>query len=100
MKGVPVFMIYKNFLFFDVFEGGKMPDEIKNQLYESVINAQNSYNGIITNDEYRILKRRYNEQNNRFDSKFYVIIELKRELTTKYFSEDASLKLGFSKKIL
>ena len=98
MKGVPVFMIYKNFLFFDVFEGGKMPDEIKNQLYESLINAQNSYNGIITNDEYRILKRRYNEQNNRFDSKFYVIIELKRELTTKYFTENASLKLGFQQK--
>ena len=98
MKGVPVFMLYKYFLFFDVFEGGKMPDEIKNQLYESLINAQNSYNGIITKNEYMILKRRYNDQNNRLDSKFYVIIELKRELTTKYFTEDVSLKLGFQQK--
>jgi len=98
MKSIPVFMIYKYFLFFDIFEGGKMPNEIKNQLYESLINAQNSFNGIITNNEYRILKRRYNEQNNRINSKFYVIIELKRELTTKYFTEDASLKLGFQQK--
>jgi hypothetical protein len=28
MKGVPAFMIYKYFLFFDIFEGGKIPDEI------------------------------------------------------------------------
>ena len=97
-KGVPVFMIYKYFLFFDIFEGGKMPDEIKNQLYESLINTQNSYNGIITNNDYRILKKRYNEQNNKIDSKFYVIVEFKRELTTKYFTEDASLKLGFQQK--
>ena len=97
-KGVPVFILYKYFLFFDVFEGGKMPDEIKNQLYESLVNAQNSYNGIITKNEYEILKRRYIDQNNRLDSKFYVIIELKRELTTKYFTEDVSLKLGFQQK--
>ena len=98
MKGVPAFMIYKYFLFFDIFEGGNMPDEIKNLLYESLVNAQNAFNGIINNNEYRILKRKYNEQNNRIDSKFYVIIELKRELTTKYFTEDASLKLGFQQK--
>jgi len=99
-KGVLVFMIYKYFLFFDIFEGGKMPDEIKNQLYEPLVESKNSYSGIITNNEYKILKQRYNEQNNRINSKFYVIVELRRGFTTKYLTEDASLKLGFKQKDL
>ena len=97
-KGVLIFMIYKYFLFFDIFEGGKMPDEIKNLLYESLVDKKNSYNGIIANNDYEILKQRYNEQNNRINSKFYVIVELRRGFTTKYFTEDASLKLGFQQK--
>ena len=99
-KGVLVFMIYKYFLFFDIFEGGRIPDEIKSQLYESLFESKNSYSGIISNNEYKILKQRYNEQNNRINSKFYVLVELRRGFTTKYLTEDASLKLGFKQKDL
>ena len=99
-KGVLVFMIYKYFLFFDIFEGGKMPEEIKNKLYESLVDKKNSLNGTITNNEYKILKQRYNEQNNRINSKFYAIFELRRGFTTKYLTEDAALKLGFQQKDL
>ena len=39
------------------------------------------------------MKKKHQEQNNKKGSKTYVIVEFKKELRTKYFSEDRSLKL-------
>ena len=98
MKGIPIFMIFKYFLFFDLFEGGKMPIEMGNKLYNSLTNESTLFNGIIKWNEYKILKRRYNEEYNRINSKIYSIYELKREIRTKYFNEEGALKLGYNQK--
>ena len=98
-KDVPIFMIFKYILFFDIFIGGKLPEQVMNQLYGSLLrNNENLYSNIISENEYNILKRKYNEQNNLIGSKTYVIVEFKKELRTKYFGEDGALKLGFQQK--
>ena len=97
-KGISISMIFKYFLFFDIFEGGKLPDKVITKLYSCLMNKTNIYNSIITKSEYAILKSKYNNQNNRVDSKSYIIFEFKKELRTKYFSEDHSLKLGFKQR--
>ena len=44
------------------------------------------------------MKIKYNEQNNRTNSKFFAIYEYKKELRTKYFSEECALRLGYKQK--
>ena len=98
-KDVPIFMIFKYILFFDIFMGGILPEKVMNQLYGSLLkNNENLYSSIISENEYNILKRKYNAQNNIDGSKTYVIVEFKKELRTKYFSEDGALKLGYKQK--
>ena len=98
-KDIPIFMIFKYILFFDIFIGGKLPEQTMNQLYGGLLkNNEHLYSSIITENEYNILKRKYNEQNNLIGSKTYVIVEFKKELRTKYFGEDGALKLGFKQK--
>ena len=94
VEDIPIFMIFKYFLFFDIFEGGKIPEEL-NKLYNSLTNNQSLNNKLITANEFSILKNKYNEQNYKIDSRFYVIVELKKDLRTKYFSENCALKLGY-----
>ena len=96
--GIPIFMTFKYFLFFDIFGNGKIPEEIVNKLYSCLITHSSSYNSIITNKEYSILRKRYNEENNKIDSKIYSIFEFKKDLRTKYFTEDGALKLGYNQK--
>ena len=98
MDAIPIFMIFKYFLFFDIIDGGKMPAGIGNKLYNCLTNKTSLYNGIIRNSEYKILQRRYNEENNRINSKLYTVFEFKKELRTKFFTEDAALKLGYKQK--
>ena len=98
MRDIPIFMIFKYFLFFDFFEGGKIPDEVLKKLNDSLYENSNLYNPSITTNEYIILKKKYNEQNNRIDSKTYVIVEFKKDLRTKYFTENDALKLGYKQK--
>ena len=98
IKGIPVFMIFKYFLFFDIFDGGKIENEIGNKLYNSLTSNMNLYNGIIKKSDYRILKKRYIEQNNKINSKSYSMFEFKKEIRTKYFSENSAIKLGFKQK--
>ena len=94
IKGIPSFMIFKFFLFYDILGTGKIPKEANN-LYSFMSNHINSNNNEITKNEYAILKKRYNEENNKIDSKIYAIFEFKIGLKTKYFSEDGALKLGY-----
>ena len=97
-KDIPIFMVFKYILFFDMFLGGKMPEQIINKLYSCFKINTNIYNSAITESEYSILKRKYKEQNNILGSKTYVIVEFKKELRTKYFTEDGGLKLGYHQK--
>ena len=98
IKSMPIFMIFKYFLFFDIFCGGKIPEIISSKLYSCLYNKNNINNHLITKNEFLLLRKRYNEQNNQLNAKTYVIVEFKKELRTKYFSEDGALKLGFKQK--
>ena len=95
-KIVPIFITFKFFLFFDLIKGGQMPDKIGNKLYFCLYQKANLYNGNINNNDYYILKRKYNEENNKKDSKVYSIYEFKKEIRVKFLSENASLKMGFT----
>ena len=97
-KQLPIYLIFKYFLLFDFILGEKIPIEIAQKLYNNLTNKKTLYNGNINRKDYMMLKKKYKEQNNVSDSKFYVILEIRREITTKYFSEDAALKLGFKQK--
>ena len=97
-KDLPIFMAFKYFLFFDFVEGREIPKEISNQLYFSIFNNQNIYNNKITDKIISLLKLKYIEQNYRTNSKFFAIYEYKNELTTKYFSEECALRLGYKQK--
>ena len=99
-KDIPIFIIFKYYLFFDIFEGGKIPQEISRKLYFSISNKRNVYNNNISNSIYNLLKMRYNEQYNKNDSRFFAIYEYKKDLRTKYFSEECALRLGFKQKDL
>ena len=94
----PVFIIFKYYLFFDIFNGGKIPQEIGNKLYQTLTEKINIYNNYITYNEYSLLKKIYNEQNNSMNSKFYSMFEYRNDLRTKYFSEFCALKLGYKQK--
>ena len=99
-KDIPIFIIFKYYLFFDIFEGGKIPQEISRKLYFSISNKRNVYNNNISNNIYNLLKMRYNEQYNKNDSRFFAMYEYKKDLRTKYFSEECALRLGFKQKDL
>ena len=97
-KDIPINMIFKYILFFDMFIGGKIPEQVINKLYGCFKSNTNIYNSTITESEFNILKRKYKEKNNMLGSKTYVIVEFKKELRTKYFTEDGLLKLGYQQK--
>ena len=97
-KDIPIFMIFKYILFFDIFLGGKIPEQVMDKLYSCFNTSTNLYNSFISENEYTILKRKYKEQNNLLCSKTHVIVEIKKELRTKYFSENGLLKLGYKQK--
>ena len=97
-KDIPIFMIFKYILFFDIFLGGKIPEQVIDKLYACFNTSTNLYNSFISENEYNILKRKYKEQNNLLCSKTHVIVEIKKELRTKYFSENGLLKLGYKQK--
>ena len=92
---IPIFMIYKFYLFFDIIEGGIIPLEISNILYYVISNDLNIYNNKITKQVYSSLKSKYNNQNNQINSKFFAMYEYKRDLRIKYFNEEFALRLGF-----
>jgi len=94
-QNLPAFIIFKLYLFFDIFEGGKFPNEISVKIHEFLINKKIIYNGLITNSDFSKLKNQYMKQNSTINSYYYAIFEYKNDLRTKYFSEDCALKLGY-----
>ena len=96
-KGNKIAIIFKCFLFFDLFEGGNLPKEIGLKLYNS-LEMKSLFNEIINKNDYEIIKKNYYQQNNNLNSKFYIILEFKNDFIIKYFSEEKALKLGFHQK--
>ena len=98
VKNIPFFMVFKYYLFFDIFEGGKFPSDISVKMHEFITNKKVIYNGLITPSDFSKLRTLYNNQNNKINSKYFSIYEYKNDLRTKYFSEDCSLKLGYKQR--
>ena len=92
-REMPIFIIFKYFLFFDLYWGGKVSEQISNKLY-AILNKNRDNN----KNEYLILKKKFNEENNKIDSKAYLLVEFKKDLRTKYFTESGALKLGYQQK--
>ena len=99
-KGMPIFIIFKLYLFFDIFEGGKISASISDKLYEafSNINIKSIYDTNITTEIYSSLISRYKKQNYQIDSKYFAMWEYKKELRTIYLSEICGLRLGYKQK--
>ena len=97
-KELPIAMMFKYFLLFDIINGSEVPQEISNKLYFSISNNQIIYNNKITNNIFALLKLKYIEQNNNINSKFFAIYEYKKALRTKYFSEECAMRLGYQQK--
>ena len=97
-KDIPIFIIYKYYLFFDIFKDGEIPMEIFSKLNLFLSRYKTIYNNKITNSIYILLKKLYMNQNNIPKSKYCAIFEFKKEITTKYFDEYLSLKLGYKQK--
>ena len=97
-KNIPIFIIYKYYLFFDLLKNGEIPKEISSKLNLVLFKYRTLYNNTISDEVYLFLNKLYINQNSRQDSKFFIIFEFKKEITTKYFDEYLSLKLGFEQK--
>ena len=97
-KDIPIFIIYKYYLFFDIFKDGEIPLEIFSKLNVFLMRYKTIYNNKISHTLYLLLKKLYTNQNNRTDSKFFAIFEFKKEITTKYFDEYLAIKLGYKQR--
>ena len=98
IKDMPIFIIFKFYLFYDIIEGGNIPKDISIKLGSLIKDKINLNKNYITKDEYAILKRIYSIQNNENNSKYFSIFEFKKEVRTKYFNEACALKLGYKQK--
>ena len=92
---MPICLIFKYFLFFDIFEGRKLSSDIIDKLYSSFCNNKTLYNSVISNKVYFLLMKKYIKQNNKYDSKYFAVWKYKKELRTKYFTESCLLRLGY-----
>ena len=97
-KNIPIYIIFKYYLFFDVLNGGKIPQEIVNKFYQNFSEKLNLYSNHITYNEYLLLKKLYSEQSENINSKYFSMFEYKNDLRTIYFSESCALNLGYKQK--
>ena len=93
---LPSFMIYKYYLFFDIIDGGNIPEQILFKINSLCYFKNNLYNCNISKDLYISLNNKYIEENYKINSKYFAIFEFKRDIKIKYFSEICSLKLGYN----
>lgn len=99
-KGLPILLVFKYYLFFDIFEGGKIPIKISNKLNVAFSNNDNLYSNIITPRTISLLIRKLKEQTYQKNSKYYTIFQYKNDFRIKYFNETYALKLGYKQKDL
>ena len=99
-KGLPILLVFKYYLFFDIFEGGKIPTKISSKLNLTFSNSDSLYSNIITPRTITLLIRKLKEQTYQKNSKYYVIFQYKNDFRIKYFNETYALKLGYKQKDL
>ena len=99
-NGLPIILLFKYYLFFDIFEGGKIPENVANKLNMAISNYNGIYSNNITSTTYSLLIKKLKKQNYMKNSKFYNIFQYKKELRIKYFSETFALMLGYKQKDL
>ena len=97
-KGLPILLVFKYYLFFDIFEGGKIPMKIASKLNMAFSNSDNLYSDIITQRTYKLLIKKLKDQSYQKNSKYYTIFQYKKEFRIKYFNETYALRLGYKHK--
>ena len=85
-KNIPIFIIYKYYLFFDLLKNGEIPKEISSKLNLVLFKYRILYNNTISDEVYLFLNKLYINQNSRQDSKFFIIFEFKKEITKKWMN--------------
>jgi len=99
-KGLPILLVFKYYLFFDIFEGGRIPIKISSKLNVAFSNSDNLYSNMITPRTISLLIRKLKEQSYQKNSKYYTIFQYKNDFRIKYFNETYALKLGYKQKDL
>ena len=99
-KGLPILLVFKYYLFFDIFEGGRIPIKISSKLNVAFSNTDNLYSNMITPRTISLLIRKLKEQSYQKNSKYYTIFQYKNDFRIKYFNETYALKLGYKQKDL
>ena len=97
---IPIFMIYKYYLFFDIIEGGNIPEQILFKINSLCSFRNKLYNSNVSNGLYILIKKRYINENYKMNSKYFAIFQFKRGIRIKYFNEICSLRLGYKQKEL
>ena len=98
LKGLSIILIFKYYLFFDIFEGGKIPLNISNKLNMAFSNNNGLYSNNITSTAYSKLIKKLKKQDYMKDSKYYTLYQYKKEFRIKYFNETFALILGYRQK--
>ena len=99
-KGLPTLLVFKYYLFFDLFEGGKIPQRISNKLKMAITNYDSLYTNNITPSTYSLLIKKLKKQNYMKNSKYYIIFQYKKDFRIKYYNEVCALILNFKLKDL
>ena len=97
-KGLSIILIFKFYLFFDIFEGGKIPSNISNKLNMALSTRNGLYSNNITSTTYSKLIEKLKKQNYLNNSKYYTLFQYKKEFRIKYFNETYALILGYKQK--
>ena len=95
---IPVSLIYKCFLFAELFLCGKLPKEVMSLMY-SFSNERNLYTEKIQPGALAKIKNKYIEKHVN-GKNFYIIFKFNNGMNIHYFDEVLSKKLGFIQKDL
>ena len=91
---LPIEFYYKIFLFFEVFYGGKIKEDLLPTFY-GFTNDHNLYSVNINPNIYILLRQRFIDLNKQGFSSHYCIFKYTQGMTISYFSEPLSQELGY-----
>jgi hypothetical protein len=96
---LPIDIIYKFFLFSEIFLCGKVPDGIM-ALISSISPAIHLYTQTIKSDTLLEIEKMYIDKHLQINSNYYLIIKFSNGINIHYFDEALSKKMGYSQKDL
>ena len=91
--------LIKIFLFADYFWDGKIPNKLLSIFY-SFISNHNLYSTEIKQETYQILEKKYNENYNVTENKYYLLLKYTKGGKISFISENFSRKLNYNQKYL